>query len=149
MRADPAAPNTVWAVIRLSRRITASGASAGAGMPARPAFPPPPLTTTGRKSGEKFIFPLFYGRTGDAFFVVASKGGAPQHPVWYSTLKHLPDVMIQDGDTPRRYSLRELSGAERQQWWDRAVEAYPPYADYQERATERTIPVLLATPVDA
>ena len=80
------------------------------------------------------------------YALVASKGGAPEHPVWYSTLKHLPDVMIQDGPTPQRYTLREHDGAERQEWWDRAVEAYPPYAEYQERATSRTIPVLLATP---
>jgi deazaflavin-dependent oxidoreductase (nitroreductase family) len=105
------------------------------------------VTMIGHSSGKVRKIALMRVTHDGEYALVASKGGAPEHPVWYSTLKHLPDVMIQDGDTPHRYTLRELDGAERQEWWDRAVEAYPPYAEYQERATNRTIPVLLATAV--
>jgi F420H(2)-dependent quinone reductase len=76
---------------------------------------------------------------------VASKGGAPTHPVWYYNLAADPDaVMIQDGPEPFDVSVRELSGEERAAWWERAVRAFPPYAEYQEK-TSRTIPVFLAT----
>jgi deazaflavin-dependent oxidoreductase (nitroreductase family) len=56
------------------------------------------LTTTGRKSGEKFIFPLFYGKAGDAYLVIASKGGAPQHPGWYRNILANPDVDVRVGE---------------------------------------------------
>jgi deazaflavin-dependent oxidoreductase (nitroreductase family) len=76
---------------------------------------------------------------------VASKGGAPKHPVWYYNLKAHPDeVMIQDGPEPFPVRVREVTGAERAAWWERAVAAYPPYADYQ-RKTDREIPVLVAS----
>ena len=67
--------------------------------PGRPEITVPSLllTTTGRKSGERFIFPLFYGKTGDGYFVVASKGGAPQHPGWYRNILANPDVEVQVG----------------------------------------------------
>ena len=71
-------------------------------------------------------------------------GGAPKHPVWYHNLKAHPDaVVIQDGPEPFDAVLREVSGDERDVWWKRAVAAYPPYAEYQEK-TERTIPVFVA-----
>ena len=71
--------------------------------------------------------------------------GAPTHPVWYWNLKAHPDeVTIQDGPEPFSVRVREVSGDERQTWWERAVAAYAPYAEYQER-TERTIPVFVAT----
>ena len=79
------------------------------------------------------------------YALVASMGGAPKHPVWYHNLTANPDeVTLQDGPEPFPVSVREVDGAEREQWWERAVAAYPPYADYQQR-TERTIPVLVAT----
>jgi deazaflavin-dependent oxidoreductase (nitroreductase family) len=72
-------------------------------------------------------------------------GGAPRNPVWYHNLKAEPSaVMIQDGPEPFDAQVRELEGAERDEWWARAVEAFPPYAEYQER-TDRRIPVFLAT----
>ena len=78
------------------------------------------------------------------YALVASMGGAPKHPVWYHNLKARPDeVVIQDGPEPFDAELRELTGEERDVWWQRAVAAYPPYAEYQER-TERTIPVFVA-----
>lgn len=80
------------------------------------------------------------------YALVASKGGAPTHPVWYYNLIANPTaVTIQDGPEPFDVVVRELSGDERATWWERAVAAYPPYADYQVK-TDRTIPVLLATP---
>ncbi len=105
------------------------------------------VTMVGHRSGKVRKFALMRVTDGDNYALVASKGGAPEHPAWYSTLRHLPDIYIQDGDTPRRFSLRELDGDERRVWWDRSVEAYPPYAEYQEK-TERRIPVLLASPVE-
>jgi deazaflavin-dependent oxidoreductase (nitroreductase family) len=105
------------------------------------------VTMVGHKSGKIRKFALMRVEHDGEYALVASKGGAPEHPTWYSTLKHLPDVMIQDGDTPHRYTLRELDGVERSEWWDRSVAAYPSYADYQA-ATDRVIPVLLATRVD-
>jgi deazaflavin-dependent oxidoreductase (nitroreductase family) len=77
---------------------------------------------------------------------VASQGGAPSHPVWYHNLKSHPEVEIQDGETKRTYAVRVLSGEERSTWWDRAVAAFPNYADYQKR-TDREIPVFVAEPV--
>jgi deazaflavin-dependent oxidoreductase (nitroreductase family) len=78
------------------------------------------------------------------YALVASMGGAPKHPVWYHNVKADPDaVTIQDGPEPFDATVREVGGAERDAWWDRAVAAYPPYAEYQER-TERTIPVFVA-----
>lgn len=79
------------------------------------------------------------------YAAVASKGGFPRHPVWYFNLKADPRVDLQDG--PKRQSMmaRELVGDERAQWWQRAVAAYPPYAEYQKN-THRVIPVFVLEP---
>ena len=75
--------------------------------------------------------------------MVASQGGAPEHPTWYHNLKAHPDqVTVQDGPEPWDGVARELTGAEKAEWWDRAVAVYPDYADYQ-RKTDREIPVFL------
>lgn len=105
------------------------------------------VTTRGNKSGKTRKTPLMRVEHGGEYALVASMGGAPKHPVWYFNLKAHPDeVMIQDGPEPFRVRVRELNGDEREQWWERAVAAYPPYSEYQERTTRR-IPVLLATRV--
>jgi deazaflavin-dependent oxidoreductase (nitroreductase family) len=79
------------------------------------------------------------------YALVASKGGAPTNPVWYYNLVAHPDeVAIQDGPEPFDVTVRQVSGDERSTWWQRAVEAYPPYADYQVN-TDREIPVFVAT----
>jgi deazaflavin-dependent oxidoreductase (nitroreductase family) len=80
------------------------------------------------------------------YLLVASKGGAPEHPVWYYNLLADPaSVAIQDGPDKFDYEVRELpDGTERAEWWDRAVAAFPPYAEYQQK-TDRKIPVFLAT----
>lgn len=103
------------------------------------------LTHRGNKSGKVRKTPVMRVEHDGRYAVVASLGGAPQNPVWYWNLRAKPDeVRIQDGPEVIDVTVRELDGPERQEWWDRAVAAYPPYAEYQER-TERRIPVLLAT----
>ena len=105
------------------------------------------LTTTGRKSGEKYLFPLFYGRAGDSYFIIASKGGAPEHPGWYRNLRANPKVEIQVGTSKMHAVARTASGAERAGLWDEAVKIWPPFADYQRKATDREIPVVVLDPI--
>ncbi|MCX5052309.1 MULTISPECIES: nitroreductase family deazaflavin-dependent oxidoreductase [unclassified Streptomyces] len=100
------------------------------------------LTNRGVKSGKIRKTPLMRVEHDGRYAVVASQGGAPEHPVWYHNLKADPQVELQDGPVKRAYVAREVSGAERDEWWERAVEAYPPYADYQEK-TDRQIPVFV------
>ena len=103
------------------------------------------VTARGNKSGKIRKFPLMRIEHNGQYALVASKGGAPSHPVWYHNLVSDPDsVMIQDGPTPFSFAVRELDGDERTKWWERAVAAYPPYAEYQTK-TDRTITVFLAT----
>jgi len=81
-----------------------------------------------------------------AYAVVASDGGAPKHPVWYHNVVAHPLVELQDGPVRQDMVAREVEGEERELWWQRAVEAFPPYADYATR-TERLIPVFVLEPV--
>ncbi len=102
------------------------------------------FTTRGRKSGKIRKTPLMRVEHDGAYAMVASQGGSPKHPVWYHNLKADPEALVvQDGPEPFDARARELSGEEREEWWERAVAAYPPYAEYQ-RKTERLIPVFLA-----
>ena len=102
------------------------------------------VTTRGNKSGKLRKTPLMRVEHDGEYALVASMGGAPKHPVWYHNVTADPDaVVIQDGPDPFDAHVRELTDDERAAWWERAVAAYPPYAEYQER-TERTIPVLVA-----
>ena len=104
------------------------------------------VTTRGARSGKLRKIPLMRVEHAGTYAVVASRGGAPEHPVWYHNLKADPEsVTIQDGPEPFDVRVRELTGDERATWWERAVAAYPPYAEYQQR-TERQIPVFVATP---
>jgi len=106
------------------------------------------LTTLGAKTGKLRKTPLMRVEHDGEYALVASMGGAPKHPVWYHNLVADPQsVTLQDGDSPMPVKVRELEGDERARWWERAVAAYPPYAEYQERTTRR-IPVFLATPVN-
>lgn len=100
------------------------------------------FTIRGRTSGKLRRVPLMRVEKDGAYALVASKGGAPEHPAWYANLRANPQIDVQDGAEVRSGTVRELSGAEREEWWDRAVEAFPPYAEYQDKA-DRTIPVLL------
>jgi len=102
------------------------------------------VTTRGNKSGILRKTPLMRVEHDGEYALVASMGGAPKHPVWYYNLVADPGaVRIQDGPEPFDADVREVSGDERAVWWERAVAAYPPYAEYQTR-TERLIPVFVA-----
>lgn len=100
------------------------------------------FTTTGAKSGKKRYVPLMRVEENGRYAMVASKGGDPAHPSWYFNVKANPAVTVQDGDKTASLTARELSGDEREYWWKLAVEAYPPYAEYQTKTT-RQIPVFV------
>ena len=101
------------------------------------------FTTRGNKSGKLRKTPLMRVEHKGRYAMVASQGGAPKHPVWYHNIKADPTaLMVQDGPEPFDAVAREVTGEERAEWWERAVAAYPPYADYQQK-TEREIPVLV------
>ena len=104
------------------------------------------LTTVGAKSGRLRKTALMRVEHDGEYAAVASLGGAPKHPVWYWNVKKHPHVELQDGGEKHDYEATELEGEERDIWWARAVEAYPPYADYQVK-TERLIPVFRLTRV--
>lgn len=104
------------------------------------------LTLRGARSGRLRYTPVMRVEHDGRYAVVASKGGAPEHPVWYANITAHPRVRLQDGTVTRDYVAREVSGEERARWWARAVEAFPPYAEYQTR-TDRQIPVLVLDPV--
>jgi deazaflavin-dependent oxidoreductase (nitroreductase family) len=104
------------------------------------------LTMHGARTGKIRKVPLMRVEHEGRYAAVASLGGAPRHPVWYYNLLAHPEIVLQDGPARLRMRARELSGAERETWWDRAVAAYPDYADYQRR-TSRTIPVFVLEPV--
>lgn len=100
------------------------------------------LTTVGAKSGKLRKTALMRVEHDGEYVVVASKGGAPEHPAWFHNLVANPEVMLQDGPVVKDYEARELSGEEREIWWARAVEAWPDYAEYQTK-TDRLIPLFL------
>ncbi|MFL6127163.1 nitroreductase family deazaflavin-dependent oxidoreductase [Actinophytocola sp.] len=103
------------------------------------------LTTLGAKSGKIRKTPLMRVEDGGQYAVVASLGGAPTHPVWYHNVKSHPEVELQDGPVKQDMVAREVTGDERARWWEIAVKAYPPYADYQKK-TSREIPVFVLSP---
>ncbi|MEE4495816.1 nitroreductase family deazaflavin-dependent oxidoreductase [Streptomyces sp. NBC_00464] len=105
------------------------------------------LTTLGAKSGKIRKTPLMRVEHNGSYAVVASLGGAPKHPVWYHNLTADPRAELQDGPVRQDMTAREVTGDEKALWWERAVAAYPDYADYQEK-TDRQIPVLVLEPVD-
>lgn len=104
------------------------------------------LTTVGAKSGRLRKTALMRVEHDGEYAVVASLGGAPKHPVWYWNVLAHPHVELQDGAEKHDYVARELEGDERDEWWARAVEAWPDYATYQTK-TDRIIPVFLLTRV--
>jgi deazaflavin-dependent oxidoreductase (nitroreductase family) len=104
------------------------------------------VTMRGNKTGAVRKIALMRVEHNGEYALVASKGGAPAHPVWYYNLRANPDeVTLQDGPAPVGVRVRQVSGDERAAWWERAVRAYPPYAEYQAR-TQRQIPVFVASP---
>jgi deazaflavin-dependent oxidoreductase (nitroreductase family) len=104
------------------------------------------LTSVGAKTGKLRKTPLMRVEHDGLYAVVASLGGAPHNPAWYRNLKAHPHVELQDRATKRDYAAREVTGAEKAVWWERAVEAWPDYADYQAK-TDRQIPVFVLEPM--
>jgi deazaflavin-dependent oxidoreductase (nitroreductase family) len=104
------------------------------------------LTTVGAKTGKIRKTPLMRVENDGEYAVVASLGGAPKHPVWYWNIKKNPRVELQDGEVTKDYEAREVVGDDKAVWWERAVEAWHDYADYQKK-TDRQIPVFVLTPV--
>lgn len=104
------------------------------------------VTSRGARSGKLRKNPVMRVEHGGRYAVVASKGGAPDHPLWYHNMVAEPRVELQDGPVRQDMVARQLDGDERAEWWTRAVAAYPDYADYQQK-TDRQIPVFLLEPV--
>ena len=146
------APNLPDWMVQHANRYLESGGTDGhmyrITLEGRPELTVPSLllTTKGRKTGDRFIFPLFYGRTGRGYFIVASKGGAPEHPGWYRNILADPLVEIQVGTETLTARARTATGEERAKLWQESLEFWPPYADYQKK-TEREIPVVVLDPV--
>jgi len=105
------------------------------------------ITNQGAKSGKIRKTPVMRVEHDGTYAAVASQGGAPTHPYWFHNLVTHPRVTVQDGAVKREMIAREVSGAERDEWWERAVAAYPPYADYQKKTT-RVIPVFVLEPAN-
>jgi deazaflavin-dependent oxidoreductase (nitroreductase family) len=105
------------------------------------------LTTTGRRSGKDRQLPLIYGRHGDDYLVVASRGGAPQHPGWYLNLDANPEVDIQVKGDKMHAHARTAAPEEKPELWSIMTEQWPAYDSYQEK-TEREIPVVVLEPVE-
>lgn len=105
------------------------------------------LTTIGAKSGKIRKTPLMRVEHDGRYAIVASLGGAPKNPVWYYNVKANPRVELQDGPESHDYEAREVFGDEKAAWWQRAVAAWPDYANYQTK-TDRQIPVFVLTRVD-
>ncbi len=101
------------------------------------------VTCRGRRSGSIRKFALMRVEHDGEYALVASKGGAPEHPGWYHNLTADPHVTIQDGEHPHDHVVEIVTGDERQEWWERAVDVFPPYADYAAK-TAREIPVFVA-----
>ena len=104
------------------------------------------LTTVGRTTGEKHSTPLIFGRDGDDVVIVASKGGAPEHPGWYRNLVKTPEVGVQIRGDRFQATARTAEGAERERLWATMAEIWPAYDDYKKK-TEREIPVVALTPL--
>jgi deazaflavin-dependent oxidoreductase (nitroreductase family) len=125
-------------------RIMETGTTDGSEMKGKPIIL---LTTIGAKTGKVRKTPLMRVEHDGQYAVVASLGGAPKNPVWYYNIKAHPRVELQDGDVTKEYEAREATGDEKTVWWERAVEAWPDYAEYQTK-TDRQIPVFVLTPIN-
>ena len=103
------------------------------------------LTTTGRKTGEPRISPLYFHRDGDTVVMAASKGGSDRHPMWYLNLKANPKVQVQIKKEVLDLTARDATDSERAKYWPKLVEMYPTYEDYQSW-TDREIPLVICEP---
>ena len=124
-------------------RYESSGGTEGTTLRGRPVVV---VTNRGARSGKLRKTPLMRVEHDGRYALVASRGGAPKHPLWYGNLLADPHVELQDGPVKQDMVAREVHGAEKDEWWQRAVQAFPDYAQYQKK-TDRVIPVLLLEPV--
>ncbi len=122
-----------------------SGGTEGTDLRGRPVIV---LTSVGARTGKLRKTPLMRVEHDGEYAVVASRGGAPTHPVWYYNLTAHPQVELQDGPVRKDYRAREVHGEEYAVWFQRAVATWPDYAAYQTKTT-RTIPIFVLTPLDA
>lgn len=138
-------PSTQKWVRDQAELIESSGGTKGTDLRGMPVVL---MTNRGAKSGKLRKTPLMRVEHEGVYAVVASQGGAPEHPAWYFNLLADPHVELQDGPDKRDYLAREVTGDEKRLWWRRAVEAFPAYREYQFK-TQRPIPVLVLEPVSS
>lgn len=139
--ADVKLSPTEW-VQNQTKQILETGTTEGIKVVGRPIVL---LTVRGAKSGALRYTPVMRVEHDGSYAVVASKGGAPEHPTWFFNIKAHPEIVLQDGTEAKEYVAREVDGAERAEWWERAVAAFPNYAEYQEK-TDRLIPLFVLDP---
>lgn len=137
-------PSTLDWARKQAELIESSGGTDGTTMRGMPVIV---VTSRGNKTGKLRKTPLMRVEHEGRYAAVASLGGAPKHPVWYHNIVADPHVELQDGTVRLDMRAREVVGDEKAEWWARAVEAYPDYADYQAK-TERQIPVFVLEPID-
>jgi F420H(2)-dependent quinone reductase len=125
--------------------IESSGGTEGTTLRGKPVIV---ITNRGAKTGKLRKTPLMRVEHNGTYAAVASQGGAPTHPVWYYNLVAEPHVELQDGPVKQDMTARLVAGAERAAWWERAVAAFPDYADYQKK-TDREIPVFVVEPLSS
>lgn len=123
--------------------IESSGGTEGTSLQGRPVVL---LTTRGARSGKLRKTPLMRVEHDGEYAIVASMGGAPAHPAWYFNVIAESHVELRDGSVRQDMRAREVTGEEKARWWERAVEAFPDYADYQAK-TDREIPVFVLSPM--
>lgn len=135
-----------WAWVREQIATYEASAGARANMLGDSDWPIVVVTYRGRRTAKVRKVALMRVEHDGVYALIGSMGGAPTHPQWVHSLRASPtEVLVQDGSAPFRVTVREAEGDERATWWARAVEAYPPYDDYQKRC-DRLIPVFVATP---
>lgn len=122
-----------------TKQILETGTTDGVEVLGRPVVL---LTMRGAKTDKVRKMPVMRVEHDGSYAVVASKGGAPEHPAWYHNITTHPHVQLQDGTVTKDYRVREVNGEEKSVWWDRAVGTYAPYQEYQQK-TDREIPVLV------
>jgi deazaflavin-dependent oxidoreductase (nitroreductase family) len=146
MKIEPGTPG--WQQRHIEAYLASNGAEGHVIDFQRPGVPPVNcllLQTTGRKSKAPKVTPLIYGKDGTRFVIVASKGGAPDHPAWFLNLRDRPEVRVQIADKKYRAMARSVTGAERERLFRMMTGLYPPYEDYR-RKTSREIPVVVLEP---
>lgn len=139
---EPIDPETGWVADHLRRYVETGGEDGHLWR----GVPTLLLTTRGRRSGRLRRTPLIYGRDGDAYVVVASKGGTPRHPPWYLNLRDEPEVTIQVGPDVMRARASTIADDQRPEVWDQMAQIWPDYRRYQER-TARRIPLVRLEPL--